>query len=272
MTVAIPGPVPEVEMPDACRVVFADGTECDDQNGFVVALAVRTVRVSGGAVPPSWLDLVETFRRRDESFGFWPEGCAPAWAPALPGDADDTAVALLELVRAGRVPRDHARATACRTVATYRLVRPPEPGPPWLRRGAFTTWHRPGTTTDLVDLTTLVNVLALLAYLDLLHLPGTAASLDTVVAAREWAGDSRERWRSVSPFYPEPDELAHAVDNAAECGVPGLGGLARHLRRVAPRDPDQPYALCSAPYGPPIWSSESLRDLRSVTPARSLRR
>ncbi|MEO5852249.1 MAG: hypothetical protein ABIQ15_07025 [Nocardioides sp.] len=259
-------------LPGACRVVDSVGTERTDHNGFVVALASRAVRCSGGTVPPSWLDYVETCRRPSGGFGFWPVGGTPAWAPDLPADADDTAVALLELVRAGWVTPEDARAIACRTVATYRLIRPADPGPPWLRRGAFTTWHRVGATTDLVDLTALVNVVALLAYLDLLHLPGVPASLDLVAAAREWAGDSRERWRSVSPFYPEPDELALAVDNAEECGVPGLGGLAPHLRHVAPRRPHHPYAVCSAPYGPPTWYCEDLRDLRSVTPARSHRR
>ncbi len=246
----------------ACRVVAEDGTVREDDNGFVVALAARAVRRSGDTVPPSWLDHLEACRRADDSFGFWPECRAPSWAPALPGDADDTAVDLLELLRAGRVGRDAARAVACRTVARFRLIRPPDPGPPWLRRGAFTTWHRPGAATDLVDLTVLLNVLALLSDLELMHLPGVRASLDTVAAAREWAGDSRDRWRSVSPFYPEPDELAHAVDNAEESGVPGLDGLAAHLRHVAPRDPDLPYAVCSAPYGPPVWHSEDLRDLR----------
>ncbi|WP_156384214.1 hypothetical protein [Marmoricola sp. Leaf446] len=246
----------------ACTVVDRAGDEHVDHNGFVVALAARAARRSGSTVPPAWFEHVESCRHPGGGFGFWPLGRAPAWAPDLPTDADDTAVALLELVRAGRTTRDAARWTACRTIASHRLARPPDPGPPWLCRGTFTTWHRPGAATDLVDLTALVNVLAVLADLGLLHLPGVDASLATIGRAAAWAGHDPDRWRSVSPFYPEPDELALAVDNAEECGVPGLGHLASRLRRVAPRETGGRYAVCSAPYGPPVWFSETLRDLR----------
>jgi hypothetical protein len=63
----------------------------------------------------------------------------PGWAWEIPADSDDTAVMLPELTLAERVPRTEARSVACHTVGAHRLRRVLDPGPPWLRRGMFTT-------------------------------------------------------------------------------------------------------------------------------------
>lgn len=244
----------------ASTVRWPDGRTSEDANGFVTALACREVRRSGGAVPADWLDVLTTCRRPDASYGFWPVGRAPTWAPELPSDSDDTAVMLLELTLAGRVPRADARRTACLALATHRLSGLRAAGPPWLRRGMFTTWHRSGS--DIVDLTVVANVVATLHALDLARLPGVAESLDALGAAARWAHGSRLRWRSLTPFYPEPDELARALDHAADWGVPGVRDVAALVRTECPRtDPD---AVCSMAYGPPTWHSPALRGLRSA--------
>lgn len=241
-------------------VQWPDGRCLPDGNGFVTALAVRAQRLAGGAVPGEWLDVLATCRRPDGSYGFWPADAVPAWAPALPSDSDDTAVMLLELVLAGRVGRAEARSVACRTVGVHRLRRVLDPGPPWLRRGMFTTWHR-GRDLDLVDLTAVANVLALLGVLGLERIPGVEESRAALTAGIAWAGSSRPRWESLSPFYPEPDELARALELAAACGVPGLAHGARIAREACPRrDPD---AVCSMAYGPPTWHSPALAAIRS---------
>ncbi len=277
-------PTPEPATMPAVRVTSAsvpsevrwpDGRSRADTNGFVTALAVRQLRLSGRPVPAQWLDLLQACARPEGGYGFWPQGSRPGWAPQLPADSDDTAVMLLELTLAGRVPRRQARSLACRTVGRHRLRRVLDPGPPWLRRGMFTTWHRPPTPrdgpaerppptgADLVDLTAVTNVLALLHALDLADLPGVPESLAALDAALAWAGSCPPRWRSLSPFYPEPDELARALEHAAGCGVPGLAEPARTVRRVCPRaDPD---AVCSMAYGPPTWHSPALTALRRAS-------
>ncbi len=240
-------------------VRWPDGRWVRDDNGFVTALAVRERRLAGHPVPGEWLDELDRCRRPDGSYGFWPVGAAPDWAPELPSDSDDTAVMLLELVLAGRVGREEARRVACRTVGSQRLRRVLDPGPPWLRRGMFTTWHR-RRDLDLVDLTAVANVLALLHALGLRRIPGVEESLAALGAAVAWAGSSVPRWESLSPFYPEPDELARALAHATACGAPGLADGARAAREVcARRDPD---VVCSMAYGPPTWHSPELAALR----------
>jgi hypothetical protein len=249
---------PGVGVPSVVR--WPDGRSAEDRNGFVTALAVRAYRRAGRSAPAEWLDVLAGCRRPDGSYGFWPVGAAPRWAPDLPSDSDDTAVALLELTLAGRVPRTEARRVACRSVGVHRLRRVLDPGPPWLRRGMFTTWHR-GRALDLVDLTAVTNVLALLYSLGLARIPGVEESRAALTAGLAWAGSSTPRWASLSPFYPEPDELARALDHATACGVPGLTTGARVLREVCPRqDPD---AVCSTAYGPPTWHSPALAALRA---------
>jgi hypothetical protein len=241
-------------------VRWPDGRCLADGNGFVTALAVRELRLAGRTVPGEWLDVLAGCRRPDGSYGFWPVDAVPAWAPVLPSDSDDTAVMLLELVLAGRVDRVEARRVACRTVGVHRLRRVLDPGPPWLRRGMFTTWHR-GRDLDMVDLTAVTNVLALLHALGLERIPGVVESLAAVTAGIAWAGSSVPRWESLSPFYPEPDELARALEHATSFGVPGLAAGARIAREVCPRrDPD---AVCSMAYGPPTWHSPGLAAIRS---------
>ena len=241
-------------------VRWADGRSEEDGNGFVTALAVRELRRSGRAVPAGWLDMLESCRRPDGSYGFWPVDAVPAWAPRLPPDSDDTAVMLLELTLAGRVPEGQGRSVACHRVGAHRLRRVLDPGPPWLRRGMFTTWHRDGREIDLVDLTAVTNVLALLHAVDLATIPGVEESLDALSAAVQWAGDDPTRWASTSPFYPEPDELARALEHAAEWAVPGAAGAACAVRAACPRQ--RAGVVCSAAYGPPTWHSPELADLR----------
>ncbi len=246
---------------------WADGRCRADENGFVTALAVREQRLAGRTVPGGWLDVLEGCRRPEGSYGFWPRAAVPAWAPDLPADSDDTAVMLLELALAGRVARDEARRVACRTVGAHRLRCPPDPGPPWVRRGVFATWHRTGGA-DMVDLTAVTNVLALLFSCGLQRIPGVEESLAALAAGLAWAGASPARWHSLSPFYPEPDELARALQHASGCGVPGLVDATRRAREVCPRqDPD---VVCSMAYGPPTWHSPALAAIRALgRPARS---
>jgi hypothetical protein len=240
-------------------VRWPDGRCVADHNGFVTALAVREHHLAERPVPGEWLDVLEGCRRPGGSYGFWPADSVPAWAPELPADSDDTAVMLLELVLAGRVGRAEARRVACRTVGVHRLRRVLDPGPPWLRRGMFTTWHR-GRALDMVDLTAVTNVLALLHALGLQGIPGVEESLAALAAAIDWAGSSVPRWESLSPFYPEPDELARALGHATACGVPGLADGARAAREACPRrDAD---VVCSMAYGPPTWHSPALAVVR----------
>jgi hypothetical protein len=107
-------------------------------------------------------------------------------------------------------------------------------------------------------------MLALLYALGLERIPGVGESLTGLLAGLAWAGSSTLRWHSLSPFYPEPEELVRALEHAARCGVPGLSEGARTARRICPRESLD--AVCSMAYGSPTWHSLELAALRrSIT-------
>lgn len=252
----------------ASEVAFGD-RRLADRNGFVTALGVRALRQRGLPVPATMLDALERCRSARGGFRFWPEGARPQWAPELPDDADDTAIMLVELLHAERVDPHQARRIACTVVARRRVAALPGLHPPWLRRGVFATWCREGARTDMVDCTATANVLALLATLNLSHLPGAHEATQMLEAALRWAGDDELRASSLSPFYPDPAELLFALTHATEAGAPGLArlrdfaaarswGLGAHARSLR-----EDYPLCSSPYGFAIWRSPELARLRA---------
>ncbi|MGO1070173.1 hypothetical protein [Lysobacter sp. CA199] len=240
-----------------------------DRNGFVTALAVRTLRQRGLAVPGAMLDGLQSCRSSQGGFRFWPEGAQPDWAPALPDDVDDTAIMALELLRAGRIDLADARRTACLTIARRRIARLPMLHPPWLRLGTFATWSREGAVFDLVDCTATANVLGFLTAIDLSHLPGVGEATAVLEAALRWAGDDELRATSLSPFYPDPAEFVLALEHAAQCGARGLSELHALAAatswgtHAALRSTHPEYRLCSSPYGVAVWHSPELARLRA---------
>lgn len=251
--------------------VSLGGERMTDRNGFVTALGVRALRRRGLPVPAGLLDALQRCRSARGGFRFWPQDARPDWAPDLPDDADDTAIMLLELLRAGRIGREDARRTAClgiarRRVAGFALLRPP-----WLRVGVFATWSREGIRRDLVDCTATANVLALFAELELSHLPGVSDATAMLAAALDWAGDDPLRAASLSPFYPDPAEFVLALDHAAECGARGLEALHRRAARspwgqdAEARSARREHVVCGSPYGVAAWRSPELARLRAWT-------
>jgi hypothetical protein len=173
----------------------------------------------------------------------------------------------LELMYAGRIDGHDAVQIAARTLGRQRISYLDEPGPPWRRRGVFSTWHRGGRGTDLIDCTVNANALALFASLGLLHLPGVAQSVEMLVAAIYWAGEHRSRATSLSPFYPECAEFVAALGNAVAAGVEDLEetyrvASAASWAEPSTTDPDR-YAICSSPYGAVNWFSPTLLRLRA---------
>jgi len=249
--------------------VVLDGQRLRDRNGFVTALGVRALRRAGLPVPAAMLDALQQCRSARGGFRFWPERAHPDWAPRLPDDADDTAIMLLELLRADRISRADAHRTACLAIARRRIAQLPLLRPPWLRIGVFATWSRDGIRRDLVDCTATANVLALFAHLRLAHLPGVREAADMLAAALRWAGDDELRAASLSPFYPDPAEFVLALEHAAECGAAEADELHRLAAatawgRDAPARSERPdHAVCGSPYGMAAWRSPELARLRA---------
>jgi hypothetical protein len=258
MTAAVVSELDRLQDADGCFpcTVTGPGSSWPDRNGFVTALVVRALRdVEGaGRIRSRALGFVEQCRSADTpgAFGFWPQGERPSWAPRLPADVDDTAIMTLELLRYGRISRMDALRTVCRVLLPQRSFGRAGIRPPWIAPGAFHTWISEADRPNPVDACVNANVVALMAALDVRHLPGYAAAVGTVVNGVAWAGRDPVRHHAITPFYPRPYALREAVEHAVECGARALQPLlARPSRRPGP--PSGPQPVCCAAYGHTYW-------------------
>lgn len=242
-----------------------------DWNGFTTALVLRSL----DRAPDS--ALIESIRERAVSFllkcadpdlpgafRFWPAGAQPDWIrEPLPADADDTAIYALELARRGALDHQAMLRIACLALVPHRSRKVGWPNPPWLRAGAFTTWLRRDAKAEIVDCCANANVAAFLAYAGLTRLPGFSEACAMIEAGIQWAGDSDERARSLSPFYARPVELRYAIENAVRCGTELLARSLALLRDQSwawefddDLSTDRP--ICRNAYGRVVWRSEAV--------------
>ena len=253
-------------------LISSGNRKCCDWNGFTTAQVLRALR----AVPESdplnnarslALDFLKSCESPDKpgAYHFWPKGTQPGWIPDLPADADDTSIILVEMVRHKRIDLDAARKMACSVLLPCRLLKVPEPGPPWIRPGTFFTWLRPGPF-NVVDCCVNANVIALLSYLGLEGIPGFKEACEMIEAGIKWAGGSDFKARTLTAFYPHPAEFAYAVEHAIECGANRLeeslclmkdfGWLPDnddHIYHISEEKP-----ICGNAYEGDIWFSEAL--------------
>jgi hypothetical protein len=227
----------------------------------------------GGLLPPDHpiiqraLRFLQQCRTADHegTYGFWPRDRVPLWMPVkLAPDADDTAIAGLELMRAGLCSRDSLREAVCSLLLPHRVEEAPVVGPPWIVRGAFYTWLRDGPG-NAVDCCVNVNVLALLKRCDLSGVPGYGEAITMVSRAIEWAGESLHAARSLTPFYPDSCELKFALRHAVACGADELShALATVETRSWARGGRNDPPVCSSAYGHIKWYCPALRQLRRL--------
>jgi hypothetical protein len=255
--------------------VSGGGIDQPDTNGFVTAQVLRALGGSaldilGHDAFHAAIGALRACRGENSAgFRFWPDGHRPGWAPRLPEDADDTAVMALALYRAGQMTGAEMRRLACHTIVSHRLLAVLQPGPPWARVGAFKTWMRPGPDPDIADCTVNANALALLAAAGLFTVPGYAEACAMIRDAVAWAGDNETRAATLSPFYPEPGDLALAVRAAVAEGAcdlsPVLDTMASSVvwRRLEQRACTPEPVVCGSPYGLIRWSSRAVGMARS---------
>ncbi|MCC6456075.1 MAG: hypothetical protein IT328_14065 [Caldilineaceae bacterium] len=258
-------------------IVQRDG-EIEDYNGFATALVLRALRQRGdvSAREPLCqvaLDFLESCESPDRAgaFGFWPVQQRPIWAQRVPCDIDDTAVINLELAQYGRRTLDEVQAVVYGLLMAHLVQNERRPGPPWLRPLVFPTWIGKGgetanTAANPVDCCVNTNVVALMAYTGLTHLPGYSEACGMIADGIAWAGDSPLRIRSLTPYYPQPTEFLYALDHAITCGAVELQAPRDQLANdcaAAGVEGSQPGAICSNAYADPIWRCPALSLVRA---------
>jgi hypothetical protein len=248
-----------------------------DVNAFTTACVLRALRdvraLAIDGMKARALDFLQSCARSSAGggYGFWPEDARPAWAARVPADVDDTALALVELVRHGRISSGDALRTLCLVILPCRVVGyQARVLPPWVRPGCFETWIVPrsaGSGRQVVDACVNANVAALMAYLGAFHLPGYGEAVATIDAGLAWAASDRTRLASLTPFYPSLGGFAEALAHAVECGASALGPAARHVEGLALEQADQAAPCCSSAYGNVAWRCPALDEARALAAA-----
>jgi hypothetical protein len=203
-------------------------------------------------------------RRTSGGFGFYPADAHPGWIrESLPADADDTALVAVALFRAGVWRRDDLEREVRVTLGRYRLQRQPH-GAPWFRAGVYPTWLDAARIRNPIDVCVNLNVAVLIQESGVGPDHGCGEILDMVDAALDWAGASTELARAITPYYPHPAELGHALGRAVKAGVSGADGLlARYLAQAWSRREDAASApICSSAGAGVVWTSPVLQAVR----------
>jgi len=262
--------------------VHSDLGSIDDENGFVTALVLRELEPLAGL--PALIDPCRRaldFVARCEApsrtgfFAFWPRSRWPSWCPQVPEDLDCTATMASELLHYGRIDLARARDIAQSALIPYRLNElPAEPDKPWIRPGAFLTWHHPLPFVHLMDCTVNANVAGFFAQIGLQHQAGYDDACRMIADGIHSAAGSGERLEGLSPYYPEPAELVRALQNAVRRGAAELFPCLEELRRIHGADTANHRAatLFSMADRRTRWSSEAVwaaRELSEMSP-RSL--
>jgi len=238
----------------------------EDRNCFVTGLVLREL---AGASDPR----LDEARRRASAFllrgrhpghpclfSFYPHRAHPFWMRrALYPDADDTAVVVRELVRAGHCP-PRALDQAAERFARHRAtgVRARRPDRRWRRPGVFLTWLTTADVPNPVDCCVNTNVLALLAAAGRTGADGYAAACAMVCDAAELAA-ARPGWsREFTPYYPDPREWCHALEHAVAAGAREVAPALEALRSRRAADPPGPALLCCDEPGAIVWTAEVL--------------
>jgi hypothetical protein len=256
--------------------VLLNGQVVPDENGFVTALIIH--EISRYDDEPSVQEAIERgleFLLRCEickqpgHFSFYPEDAHPDWMGVrLPPDADDTSLFAPLLVRYGRRPPNFLSTVVEEVLDPHRQLYLAEWSQPWHRVGVFRTWLQIGFPRNVVDCCVNVNALALLKQSAIADPTGFAEIVSMIESAVEWAGNSLALARRLSPWYPHPIELVHAVERAVSVGVSELdtvlskmqstpwGKVPEHLAAQTP--------VCGSSDRQIIWTCEALQTARSL--------
>lgn len=208
-----------------------------DENGFVTALVLH--ELSRFDHDPLVLCAIKKglgFLERCEvpgkagHFCFYPIDAHPSWMMTrLQPDADDTALFSVLLAQYGRRPRSYLVDIVNNVLGSFRLLYLSERSKPWYRCPVYFTWLDQRSWPNDIDCCVNLNVLALIHQAGVLA-GGRSEIVSMIDRGLAWAGDSIERARMLSPWYPHPIELYFATMRAVESGVDELRPAVSALR------------------------------------------
>jgi hypothetical protein len=251
-----------------------------DENCFVTSLVLLELDDLPAEATNRALDFLEQCEdpRQPGAFRFYPAGgdSPRLTIPHLDPDADDTALALLALMKYGRRTAADARRSLADLIEFHaaHFLRGDEPV--WVRKGGARTWLIPRADGNPVDCCVNANVATLYAAAGRNAAPGLTAACETIGGAVRMTLASPAQMRAVAPFYLHPIELLYAVRRAVQHGVFQLADTLRLLeeQRWAADDEASGWRrrrpVCSNAGGRPIWVAPALQAARQLSSQRHL--
>lgn len=242
-----------------------------DENAFVTALVVNLL--DDAVLDPEIekarqraLDFLLRCQRPDRpgAFSFYPAYAHPVWiGEVLPADADDTALCSLALFHGGRWRRSELRRVVQEVLGRHRLEKRPSGGA-WFRAGVYPTWLDTGKLRNSIDVCVNLNIAVLIEEAGVGSKHGHEGIMEMVGAALNWAGSCPERARTITPYYPHPVEMGHALKRAAAAGIRGAEDLLKRFRAQAWSRCEDPVSapVCSSLGGGVQWTSPILQAVR----------
>lgn len=254
----------------ASFVHLSDGPR-PDRNAFVTALVLDCLWTAGAGLyldraRSRALDFLETCGDGGR-YGFYPRGQQPEWmAPPLSDDADDTALVLTALIRAGRLDRTAGWTSLNGPLRPHRIGFLTERSDPWHRVGVYETWLDETAFRNPVDCTVNANILALLFAIGAPE-DQTRPIIDMLEAALNWAGPLKARVAKLSPWYPDPLEFVHALSRAARWGNARVAALFEQASRFdwVKKPAPQSQKVCGSSDGRIYWTSPALQAARELS-------
>lgn len=266
----------EVLAEQGCNGGFRSQVEdVTDENCCVTALVLLELADCPAEAARRALDFLEQCEdpRQPGAFRFYPwSGDSPRLPiMRLDADADDTALALLALIKHGRRGADDARRALADVIEPHRahFLRGDEP--PWVCTGAMRTWLIPRAAGNPVDCCVNANVAALYAAAGRTADAGFRAACDTVAAAVRATSAAPAYLRTVAPYYLHPLELLYAVRRAVAFGASPLAGTLEALEAQPWAGDDRSSGwfrrrpLCANAGGRPVWVAPPLQAARQLS-------
>ncbi|BDH45574.1 hypothetical protein TUM12370_16180 [Salmonella enterica subsp. enterica serovar Choleraesuis] len=260
-----------------CRVRTPDGRWHQDENAFMTAQVVRTLRWSRETAPAidKALDYLASCAVRPGHYSFWPPEAHPSWMKGeiIAPDVDDSAVITELLYRYDRITQAELDLTLAH-INGYRLnrvdPRQAEPQHQWARSRALHTWMREDNDISQLDCCVNTNVLILMHTQAQARGEALAAGrdiLDMLERALTWSGDRYERINQLTPWYAHPNEWLAALQYGLSRGIAPFAPLIERLSRWR-----LPAAWAEIPLyrrhdGMFLWTSSTLNAFRGLTPA-----
>ncbi|EHQ24997.1 hypothetical protein [Mucilaginibacter paludis] len=208
-------------------------------------------------------------------FCFYPyAGSSPRFDIRLDADCDDSALALLVLLKAGKRTPAEIKELVATQLEPHRMTFVADHERGWVGRPLFRTWMNGTIRDNPIDCCVNLNVLALYHEAGFGNEEITSATVNLIINAVNLYGTKDSALRLIAPYYAHRAELYFATQRTVKAGVPNTEPLLQQLTKQLSADKDDPFSenrpICCNAHGRPLWFSPALQKIRKINYLSSL--